>query len=361
MSKALARSRHRDRIDFDAVRAAHDLRSVVEAELGLSRDGKASCPFHGGGQERTPSLHVYADHFHCYGCQAHGDVIDWVARRDGLSRLDAARELSGASYRPGRRHPGPPRVPPPPRPHPKPTPPPEGWQALARWVVGEAERMLWSKAEAARLTLDYLHRRGLADSTIRAARLGVWPAVHWRRGLFDKPLCVPRGIVIPWTIGEHVEAINIRRPDSDMTDGRGKYHMLKGSRRGGLYPGTDAIAPGRPLILAEGEFDCLLLAQEVGGLASVVTLGGAGDRDPEPGVLLAMAGASPWYIALDGDEAGRKAAAGWLARSGRCRRVEPPAGKDWTDARRDGFDLRDWWGEVLAGRPPEGFDPAWYG
>jgi DNA polymerase len=49
-------------------------------------DGKICCPFH---DDSTPSLHVYDDHFHCYGCGAHGDAIDWLMIVEGLDR-DAA-------------------------------------------------------------------------------------------------------------------------------------------------------------------------------------------------------------------------------------------------------------------------------
>ena len=49
-------------------------------------DGKICCPFH---DDSTPSLHIYDDHFHCYGCGAHGDAIDWLMIIEGLDR-DAA-------------------------------------------------------------------------------------------------------------------------------------------------------------------------------------------------------------------------------------------------------------------------------
>jgi DNA polymerase I-like protein with 3'-5' exonuclease and polymerase domains len=51
-------------------------------------DGKICCPFH---DERTPSLHVYADHYHCFGCGAHGDHIDWLMAVKGLDRKEARR------------------------------------------------------------------------------------------------------------------------------------------------------------------------------------------------------------------------------------------------------------------------------
>lgn len=41
---------------------------------------KALCPFH---NEKTPSFVVFPDeHFHCYGCNAHGTIIDYVCLRD---------------------------------------------------------------------------------------------------------------------------------------------------------------------------------------------------------------------------------------------------------------------------------------
>jgi DNA polymerase I-like protein with 3'-5' exonuclease and polymerase domains len=52
-------------------------------------DGKLHCPFH---DDSTPSCHVYPDHFHCYGCGARGDAIDWLMMIEGLDR-DAAVKL----------------------------------------------------------------------------------------------------------------------------------------------------------------------------------------------------------------------------------------------------------------------------
>ena len=43
----------------------------------VCRNSKMVCPFH---NERTPSLRLYRDHFHCFGCGAHGDVLDFVSR-----------------------------------------------------------------------------------------------------------------------------------------------------------------------------------------------------------------------------------------------------------------------------------------
>jgi hypothetical protein len=278
------------------------------------------------------------DHYHCFGCSAHGDAIDFVRGVDRSSTFAQARAIVCGDAFP-RRAPSPPRL------SPRPAPPrPAGWQDFARGIVEEAEAALWSgRGSEAR---DYLHDRGLSDETIRAARLGLRPEDAHIEGIFpDKPAWVPAGITIPWFEGTDLAMVNIRRPEGSDP----KYWAIRGSRRGGIYPSKAVIATGRPLIIAEGEFDALLLNQELAGLASVITLGSAGAR-PSPSVLGAMLGASPWLVAVDPDGAGQESASGWLGRSMRCRRVPPPNGfKDWTEAHQGGVCLRRWWGDYLAG------------
>jgi hypothetical protein len=58
----------------------------------VGRDGKAQCPFHGGGEERTPSLHAYPDDqgWFCFGCDKGGDIYTLGAM---LYRLDGRRDF----------------------------------------------------------------------------------------------------------------------------------------------------------------------------------------------------------------------------------------------------------------------------
>ena len=49
------------------------------------------CPFHG---EKTASLRLYEDYFHCFGCGAHGDVIALVASVFGISMIEAAKRIN---------------------------------------------------------------------------------------------------------------------------------------------------------------------------------------------------------------------------------------------------------------------------
>lgn len=86
-------------IDFDAVRAVA-ISSVIGASVGLKKFGRefrACCPFH---SDKTPSFYVNDDKgfYHCFGCGAHGDAIDFLVETAGLTVREAAEAISGASY-----------------------------------------------------------------------------------------------------------------------------------------------------------------------------------------------------------------------------------------------------------------------
>ena len=57
----------------------------------VNRGGFASCLFH---EERTPSMKLYDDHFHCYGCGEHGDIITLAEKIFSISPYTAAQKLS---------------------------------------------------------------------------------------------------------------------------------------------------------------------------------------------------------------------------------------------------------------------------
>ena len=50
------------------------------------------CPFH---NDDTPSFTIFTDtnKFYCFGCNAHGDSIDFLIRRDNISFTQAVQEL----------------------------------------------------------------------------------------------------------------------------------------------------------------------------------------------------------------------------------------------------------------------------
>ncbi len=77
---------------FEEIKTRMRLPDVISTYgFTLDRAGNIVCPFH---REKTGSMRIYEDHFHCFGCGAHGTVIDFVARMDNLKPIDAARKLS---------------------------------------------------------------------------------------------------------------------------------------------------------------------------------------------------------------------------------------------------------------------------
>ena len=80
---------------IDRLKAANPIAEVMGSYVNLKRTGRdyiCLCPFH---NEKTPSCHVHPDKefFHCFGCGADGDAINFAERMFGLSPLDAARKL----------------------------------------------------------------------------------------------------------------------------------------------------------------------------------------------------------------------------------------------------------------------------
>ena len=83
---------------FEVVKQSVTAREAAELYgIAVGRGGMACCPFH---DDRHPSMKVDT-RFHCFGCGADGDVIDFTARFYDLSPKEAAEKLAqdfGLSY-----------------------------------------------------------------------------------------------------------------------------------------------------------------------------------------------------------------------------------------------------------------------
>jgi DNA primase len=146
---------------LDELRARVPLAEVIGRTVKLTRSGrerKGCCPFHG---EKSPSFYVYDDHYHCFGCGEHGDVITFVMKTTGGSFMEAVEDLArqaGLEV-------------------PKPTP--QAAEAEARRagitevleVAGQYYQALLFAPPGAE-PLAYLRRRGLTDETIKRFGLG---------------------------------------------------------------------------------------------------------------------------------------------------------------------------------------------
>jgi DNA primase len=304
---------------LDELRARTPIRALIGRSVKLTRSGretKGCCPFHG---EKTPSFYVYDDHFHCFGCGEHGDVITFVMKTTGASFMEAVETLAGEAGLE------------------VPKASPQAAQAEARRAdiaeVLEAAGKLyqtWLFEPQGGAALDYLRGRGLSDETIRKFGLG-WSGdgrsvlAAGLRGQGIKPeQLIEAGLMKQ---GDHgpVDMFfsRVMFPITDrrggmisfggriMGDGQPKYvngpETAVFSKRRSLYGlnfARDAVRKGAALIVVEGYMDVIALAQA--GFGGVVApLGTALTEEhldeiwrlsPEP------------VICFDGDSAGRRAA-----------------------------------------------------
>lgn len=79
------------------IRSRIDIVDLVSRYVRLKKAGrnhKGLCPFH---DEKTPSFNVSPDRqiYHCFGCQAGGDVVEFLMQHDKLTFPEAVRALAG--------------------------------------------------------------------------------------------------------------------------------------------------------------------------------------------------------------------------------------------------------------------------
>ena len=362
------------RIDFEGIAERADLPAIVEASEVHLRRGKGFCPFHDNTD--TPALSVFLKggrwRWKCWGaCNTTGDAIDWVAKLDNITRVEAAKRLGGDDYR---------ATPATIRDRPERPAAPEiwrdpEWQQAVDDLVADAEARLWSPEGMDALL--WLRSRGLADRTIEQFRLGFVASNSWSApvsALVDKGhdgrIFTPRGITIPWLApgawysadeeeqpaGPRWVGCNVRRlADGDvfagLPDEVQKYMAARGSSRGYLYPHPDILPmQGQlPMLVVEGEFDALLGFQEVGHRLHVATAGSASTLTLPRATRSALALTTWLLLAFDHDEAGVKAARAWRELYPyRSRRVLLPFGNDLGEFIQGGGDVHAWLAEIAA-------------
>jgi DNA primase len=156
--------------DVAAVRAASDIVAIVTEYTPLRRVGRqwtGLCPFH---TEKTPSFSVNPNEnvFYCFGCQAQGDVFDFVMQKEQVDFPTAVERLAGkagVTLRYTDRNEG------------------ESRKRRAKLVDTMARAVAWyherllsgSDAGAAR---SYLRERGLDGDVVRDFQIG-WAPDAW--------------------------------------------------------------------------------------------------------------------------------------------------------------------------------------
>ncbi|MEA3638397.1 MAG: DNA primase [Lamprobacter sp.] len=301
-----------------------EIADIVGARVRLKKAGgllKGLCPFH---NEKTPSFVVTPSRqtYHCFGCGAHGNAIDFLIEHDRLEFREAIEELAQQAglELPDELNTAPAG------PDPKPL-----YQILEQAAV-LFRRQLREHPQAHRAT-DYLRGRGLSAEIAARFGLGYAPpgwdfllqqlglrpetsALLERAGLiierdgrrYDRfrdrvmfPIRDRRGRVIGFggRILDDGEPKYLNSPESQV------FH--KGRELYGLFEAQQASRQQPRLLVVEGYMDVIAQAQ-FGVPYAVATLGTA--TTPEHLTRL-LRSAPELVFCFDGDRAGRAAA--WKA------------------------------------------------
>ena len=312
-----------------------------------------------GGHDR---FHVWpgqgeAGTWWCRGCDKGGDAIQYLMDFCGKTFKEAAAAI-------GRDLQDLPLAPTTPRQRKKPTftpaehkPPADQWRVKASAFVDWAHKQLMENPGQ----LAYLAGRGIDEASVRRYRLGYNPGENGRPAIYrarsawglpkemkngrQKPLWIPRGIVIPLIIDDIVHRIRIRREKADLTPGFNQpYFVIPGSSAATMILGNNA----RAFIVTEAELDAMACAVAAGDICRAAAVGSSSTK-PDAVATALMQQALCILNALDFDTAGSKGFKWWKTEFPKTRRWPVPDGKDPGEAFEKGINLRAW---ILAGLPP---------
>jgi hypothetical protein len=295
------------------LKSAADFPAIVAETAPLVREGrgwKVCCPLHG---ERTPSCHIYADHFHCFGCGAHGDVIDWLMSARQMRFSEAVRHLGGGGHgEVGRENAAAPILP------------------RQREPSGDTlplARRLWAEAvnPGGTLVEEYLRSRGL--------KLPRCPALRFH------PACLRED--------ERLPAMLALMTDPVTNAPCGLHRTFLASNGSGKAPGKAKMMLGHAgvvrLVTDEDVTAGLGLAEGLETALGVMQIAGwrpvwAATTAVAIAKFPVLAGIEALTIFADADDSGaglraaNECAARWTEASREVRICTPPAGTDWLDA-----------------------------
>ena len=309
---------------IERIKGANDLAAVVaERGIEVKRKGRvavARCPFHQG--DNTPSFTITPSRglFHCFGCGAGGDVIGFVTKHDKVTfgkALDVLARRAGLQLatvmeeRPRVLRSLPLDVRTPPRVDDGASPREPSPEVLAR-VVEHYHRTFCERKDAQ----DYLRSRGLTDTDLlRAHRIGyadgsLLKAIPKTGGLRDDLQAL--GVIT--SEGRELLGGCVVVPIPDPLSGtwtnlygRGlrtpRHCYLPGPLRGVLN--FQAARLSSEVVLTESILDALSFHEA--GIATAIPLYGTNGFTPDHLDTLKREQVRRVILALDADDAGRKA------------------------------------------------------
>ncbi|MBL7026561.1 MAG: DNA primase [Candidatus Marinimicrobia bacterium] len=307
---------------IEQVREANDVVDVVSDYVQLKRSGRnffGRCPFH---NEKTPSFSVSPDKqiYHCFGCGAGGNVINFIMEHERLDFISSVKLLADRVNIHIETDPGEPR---------------KKDDRASIYNMHEIACRVFERQlndTSAKPAKDYLLNRGLSEETLKTFRVGFAPD-NWDTvtlevmklglsqdvlthsgllmvknggGYYDRfrnrimfPIMDINGKVQAFggrIFGEADGAKYMNSPETPI------YH--KGRTLFGLNQCRDEIRSSRTAILVEGYMDLIRLYQE--GFQNVVAGTGTAFTPEQAGLIKRFA--DKVLVCYDGDGAGQKAA-----------------------------------------------------
>jgi DNA primase len=271
-----------DKEFVNRVKDATDLVALIGQSVKLRKQGSAwvgLCPFH---SERSGSFQVVGDRgfYHCFGCGKHGDALDWMVEREGLSFGEALETLAAQAGVPV--------------PAQRVRPAKEiDLEARMRDVLDAAQQYFVRQLQENAKAKDYLSKRGMTPAFVATAGLGYapdeWEALvtHLRKLDFSPELIEQAGLASRSQRGNLIDFMRDRLI-IPIQDPRGRVVAFGGRAFGDVQPkylntrDTPLFSKGNLLfgmnrakgslrdggIVVEGYFDVLTLHQE--GLTNTV-------------------------------------------------------------------------------------------
>lgn len=309
---------------LEKLRQRVDLVEVLSSYVELKKTGvsyKGLCPFH---DEKSPSFMIQKgdSHYHCFGCGAHGDAIQFLMTHQKMSFSDAVENLAQRFHVQLEKLEE--------REEKKGVPKAALKEVLELACQFYQSFLLYS--EPGREALNYLYRRGIDLEFIQHFRLGFAPKQpallrQWMqtkkvrddylveaglqvsskegqwRDFFSERLMFPiyhQDSIIGFSGRKYKEETfggkYINTPETSLFK---KSHVLFG-----LHYCRRRIAKERQAIIVEGQVDALRLIQE--GLNLAVAGQGTAFGEGQVKELIQL-GVNQVYLALDADQAGREA------------------------------------------------------
>ncbi|UVK76700.1 MAG: DNA primase [Sodalis sp. Fle] len=304
-----------------------DIVDLIDTRVKLKKQGKnfhACCPFH---NEKNPSFIVNGENqfYHCFGCGAHGNAIDFLMNYDRLEFVESIEELaemhglniffemgSGLNEQ-------------------------EYDQRQSLYKLMDKLSVFYQQALAEKTAAsahDYLQKRGLSEAIIRQFSIGFAPpgwdniTVYFGRSVVERASLKDAGMLVTNDSGRTYDRFR-KRVMFPIRDKRGRVIAFggrilgedqpkylnspeteifqKGRHLYGLYEAHQQHSALSRLLVVEGYMDVVSLAQ-FGIDYAVASLGTSTSAEH---IQLLYRSTDQIICCYDGDRAGREAA--WRA------------------------------------------------